>query len=233
MAAPFSMTRAAWLGVHEIMDTEVLLATARSAQVPSEWNVWPLHKGRVKRSVLGWAAVGLIGLILFVGALLATVPENFTRGSLAFVVTSVVLLILAGMAFGGLGLAGYDFWRLRHADEFLLVITPDDYVMAKPGKVTHVPMDSIGYVTLKGVKSPQEREMDRYRQNQEHSNTMTRMSNIFIPRRQPASAPSLAFVDLRDDTPVVVSTDNSFDDLYVIQDVLQYLVEAKHRSRPA
>jgi hypothetical protein len=215
------------------MDTEILLSMARSDNVPSEWNVWPLHRSRVKRSVFSWAAIGLFGLALFIGALVATVPENFTRGSLALVVTSVVLLILATMAFGGLGLAIYDFWRLRHADEFLLVITPDDYVKAQPGKVTHVPMDSIGHITLKGVKSPQAREVDRYRQNIEHSNTMTRMSNIFMPRRQPATAPSLAFIDLRDDTPVVVGTDNSFDDLYVIEDVLQYLVDAKHRSRLA
>jgi len=215
------------------MDAQILLSTARSENVPSEWNVWPLHTSRVKRSVFSWAAIGLFGLLLFIGALVATVPDNFTRGSLALVVTSVVLLILATMAFGGLGLSAYDFWRFRHADEFLLVITPDDYVKAQPGKVTHVPMDSIGHITLKGVKSPQAREVDRYRQNIEHSNTMTRMSNIFMPRRQPATAPSLAFVDLRDDTPVVVGTDNSFDDLYVIEDVLQYLVDAKHRSRLA
>jgi hypothetical protein len=215
------------------MDAEAVLATARSDNVPSEWNVWPLHKDRVKRSVLNWAIIGVIGLVLFIGAVVATVPDNFTRGNLAIVATSFLLLVLATMAFGGLGIAIYDLWRLRHADEFWLVITPDDYVKAQPGKVTHVPMDSIGYITLKGVKSPQMREMERHRENMEQSNIMTRMGNILIPRRQPSSAPSLAFVDLRDDKPVVVGTDNSFDDLYVIEDVLQYLVEAKHRSRPA
>ena len=215
------------------MDAEAMLATARSDQVPSAWNVWPLNRDRVKRSVLGWAAVGLFGLILLVGAVAATVPVNFERGTLAVIVTSLLLLILATMAFGGLGIAVYDLWRLLHADEFWLVITPDDYLMAQPGKLTHVPMESIGYITLRGVKSPQMREMERNRQNMEHSNTITRMSNIFIPRRQPASAPSLAFVDLRNEGQVVVGTDNSFDDLYVIEDVLQFMVEAKHRSRPA
>jgi len=215
------------------MDTEQLLATARSNNVPSGWNVWPLHRDRVKRSVISWTAVGLFGVLLFVGAFAATVPDNFTRGTFAAVVTSLVLLILATMGFGGLGLAIYDFWRLQHADEYWLVITPDDYVKAQPGKVTHVPMENIGSVTLKGSKSPQAREADRYRQNQEHSNPMTRMSNVFVTKRQPASAPSLAFIDLRDDSEVIVSTDNSFDDLYVIEDVLQFLVEAKLRSRPA
>lgn len=215
------------------MDSEQVLATARSNNVPSGWNVWPLHKNRVMRSAISWTAVGIFGIILFVGAAFATIPDNFTRGTVAAVVTTLVLLVLATMGFGGVGIAVYDFWRLLHADEYWLVITPDDYVKAQPGKVTHVPMESVGYITLKGAKSPQAREADRYRQNQEHTNPMTRMTSVFVTKRQPATAPSLAFIDLRDDKEVVVSTDNSFDDLYVIEDVLQFLVEAKHRSRPA
>lgn len=215
------------------MGAEAVLAKARSDDVPSEWNVWHLRTDRVKRSVLGWTAVAVVGVILLVGALLATVPDNFTRGATAAVVTFIILLILATMAFGSAGIAIFDLWRLRHADQYLLVITPDDFVKEQPGKVMHVPVESIGHITLRGVKSPQMREMERFRQNQENSNTLTRMGNVFMPRRQPATAPSLAFVDLRDDSPVVVGTDDSFDDLYVIEDVLQFMVAAKHRSRPA
>src|SRR5581483_6964687 len=94
-------------GVCKNMDAEAVLATARSDNVPSEWNVWPLHKDRVKRSVLNWAIIGVIGLVLFIGAVVATVPDNFTRGNLAIVATSFLLLVLATMAFGGLGIAIY------------------------------------------------------------------------------------------------------------------------------
>src|SRR5690348_15401647 len=118
------------------MDTEQLLATARSNNVPSGWNVWPLHRDRVKRSVISWTAVGLFGVLLFVGAFAVTVPDNFTHGSFAVVVASLVLLLLATMRFGGLGLAMCDYQRLEPAGEFVHVITPNDYVHADHRKVT-------------------------------------------------------------------------------------------------
>src|SRR5262245_43642687 len=112
------------------MDTQLLLSTARSGNVPDTWFVWTLRRDYVLRSVAKWAVAGVIFLFLLIVVFLATFPENFQLGGFSFVATSLLLLVLAAVAFGGLGIAVYDAWRVAHASDFLLVITPEDYLKA-------------------------------------------------------------------------------------------------------
>jgi hypothetical protein len=49
-------------------------------------------------------------------------------------------------------------------------------------------------------------------------------------RRRPPEAPSLAFVDLRDDSEVVIATDNTFDELIALNEVLWSHVEKAERA---
>ena len=62
------------------MDAQAILERARSNNVPDTWNVWPLRVERVRRSALGWAACALVGLILLVPIIIATIPYDFTHG---------------------------------------------------------------------------------------------------------------------------------------------------------
>jgi hypothetical protein len=220
--------------VHGEMDAQAILDKARSNDVPDSWNVWPLRVDRVRRSVLGWSACAIAGFVILVPVMFATIPYNFTHGTALTIFASVLLLLIGAVAFGSLSIAVYDIWRLIHANEFLLVITPDDYLRVGPGnKLTHVPMDDIAHVTMRGVKV--NNPYDRMREaNFSNLTPMKRLStvagNIYTPR-EPKRAPSLAFMDTRTDTEVLVARDDSFDELATIEQVISYLADAKRRNK--
>lgn len=225
------------------MEPEMVLGTARSGNLPSGWNVWPLRRDRVRRSIYGWAATSLVAFAILIPVSVVTVPGNFEHGNLGFFTTGLLLAILAVVAVGGLCICFYDVWRLRHADDYLLVMTPEDLVKAEPKKVTHVPMDKIGYITLRGVKRAEYRPQtspsldDMRRQQREDLASASlgpgAMLNRMVGsnfRRKPPESPSLAFVDLRDDSEVVLATDNTFDELAALHDVLWTHVEKAERA---
>ena len=135
------------------MDAQTILDTARSGKVPDTWNVWPLRVERVRRSALGWSLCALAGFIILIPVVISTIPYNFTHGTTLAIFAIVILMLVGAVAFGSLGIAIYDIWRIMHAREYLLVITPEDYLRIGPhNKQTHVPIADIAYVTMKGVK---------------------------------------------------------------------------------
>lgn len=220
--------------VHSDMDAQGILEKARSSDVPDSWNVWPLHTERVRRSSLGWGAVAIASFILLAFVVSATVPYDFTHGTGRAVFAAVLLTLVGSVAFGSMGIAVYDIWRLLHAGEFLLVITPDDYLRVEPGnKQTHVPIEDIANVTMRGVKvnMPQEAMRDADFSNLTPMKRLSRVAGNFYTPREPKRAPVLAFVDTRTNTEIVVARDNSFDDLATLEQVISYLVDAKKRSR--
>ncbi|HET9980769.1 MAG TPA: hypothetical protein VFQ32_10010, partial [Ktedonobacterales bacterium] len=63
---------------------------------------------------------------------------------------------------------------------------------------------------------------------------MKRISHVagnFYSPREPKRAPTLAFLDTRTNTEVVVATDDSFDDIPTLEQVISYLVDARKRSK--
>lgn len=214
------------------MDTETILATARSGHAPSEWTIWPLRRDKVLKSGLQFLALGLLGTAILIPVALATIPDDFSQDSVRFVVVGVVLLLLATMAFGGLGIATYDFYRVANASRYLLVLTPDDFVLQTARRTVHVPMEDVQYLTLKGSKVTQ--------RGPDPSATVAGMSSMTgIGRifglagigRKPREAPSLAFIDKRTGREVLVSRDNSFDELDALDEVLGMYVFNKERTR--
>ena len=216
------------------MDAQAILEKARSNNVPDSWNVWPLRVERVRKSALGWSACALVGFILLIPVVIATVPYNFTHGTALAVFAAILLTLLGAVAFGSLVIAIYDIWRLTHAGEYLLVITPDDYLRVGPSnKQTHVPVDDIAYVTMRGVKvnAPYDAMREADFSNQNPMKRLARVAGNFYTPREPKRAPVLAFMDTRTNTEVVVATDNSFDDIATLEQVISYLVDAKRRSK--
>lgn len=209
------------------MDADAVLLRARSGNVPSNWTVWPLRRNIVLRSALGWSFIGIVGLAFLAAVAAATIPGNFTRDGVSFACTGVILMILAIMGFGGIGIAIIDFRRIAQRDEYLLVMTPEDYVKAEPGKVTHVPMEHVAYVTLRGVKLPVERDIEL---QQNRPSAVSHMLGAWVGNfGKPRVAPSLAFVDTRTDREVVVCTDNSFDEMIAVEQTL--LIHAGNKER--
>lgn len=210
-----------------------IIDTARSPQPPREWFVWPLRRDVVARAIVGWAATGVIGSVLFVPAALVTIPTNFQHSGALAVFTIVLLVVLGLVAFGGLALCVADLLRLARADQYLLVMTPNDFVKQSPGRTLHVPMASVAYVTLTGVKAPPNPDTERA-----YAQTLMMMrrygSVMGIPggyRREMRRPPSLAFLDTRTQSEVIVATDDAFDQLPVLEEVLNLYAGGQSRAR--
>ncbi len=206
------------------MDVQAIIARARSENVPANWNVWPLRRETVTRDLWSWALIAAFGLLLFIFGVRAMVPDNFDGQAGKEIISVIFLSVVGCMAFGALYLLLVDVQRLRLWGAYLLIMTPDDFVKVEPRRITHVPMDQIDSITLKGVRTEQEAATE------EASRFLTgRVMRVVI--RKPKESPLLAFRDLRTNGEVIVSRDNSFDELPALAYVLDLHVNAKERGR--
>lgn len=196
------------------MDPQQILATVRSGSCPASWSVWRLQRDFVARGAVEWAVGSVIGFGLLVPIFLTTVPANFQNG-VGAVFTSILLTVFGALAFGSLALLVSDLRRLARADQYLIVLTPGDYLKLEPGRTTHVPMQHIGFVTLKGVKAPE--QPGRADAQSQGGIMRPWFGGRPMRRREPRRPPSLAFVDLRTNRTVVVSTDDSFGELSALE----------------
>lgn len=212
------------------MDAQAILSTVRSGDVPADWNVWPLRVDRVRRGMYGWLGMAAFGFLLLIPATIITVPANFKGNVVGEFLTLLMLVILAALAFGSIEIAVYDVWRLQHADEFYIIMTPDDFLKSTPHAIVHVPMENVQHVTLRGVRT-------NAQQSGQELRTLGAGGGIrvspFIRQRQPKTAPTLAFVDGRDERTVLIATDDSFESLYVLEQMLNDYVANKQRTRMA
>jgi hypothetical protein len=209
-----------------------ILTTARSDSPPQGWYVWHLQRDRVMRAGLGWLFIGLVGLVLLIPTTIGTIPGNFNASAALAAFTIVLLLILAGMAIGGLGLVAGEAFRYLRADEYLLVMTPDDYVKVTPRGITHVPMTSIAFVTLKGVRTQTMPVPGESTPTSPALGWGLMFAGNTSSRMTARSAPSLAFLDLRTEKQVVVATDNMFADLPILEEVLSLYARGRPTKTP-
>src|SRR5258706_8359010 len=110
-------------------------------------------------------------------------------------------------------------------------MTPEDFVKVEPRRITHVPMDQIEDVTLKGVTIQRGAEVVAQPPLGAFGvlSLGRRFNGILV--RKPREAPSLAFRDRRTNRVVVVATDDSYDDLGALEQVLQSHLSAVRRRR--
>lgn len=210
------------------MDVQEILERARSGDVPASWDVWKLRSDRVSQDLGLFVFGAVVGLALFGFAASQMIPDNFTKGVLGAVLSLFVLAVFGLLGFGSLFLVIEDVRRLRQQGQYLLVMTPDDYVKVEPGHTTQVPMEQIADITLKGVTIKTDPAADA--RNAPPSLVNRLMGAI---ARQPKVSPSLAFRDRRTDTDVVVTRDTAFGDLVALEQALTSHVRAKSGSRPA
>jgi hypothetical protein len=203
-------------------DTEIqrLLAAARAESLPSGWFVWHLRRGRVMRSALVWLVIALFGFVLLVPVVLATIPSNFESGTPLAFLTIILLAVFVALAIGGSMLCIGDFTRYFRADEYLLVMTPEDFLKVTPFRTIHVPMTAVAYVTLKGVAPPPAPGPTGPPTTPFIWSALFGGANASRRAGGLRGAPSLAFMDQRTKRHVVVATDDAFDDLLALNEIL-------------
>jgi hypothetical protein len=209
-------------------DPQELVARVRSGEYPPNWYVWPLRRGRVLRGVFGWLLYTLGGFALFVPAAFIMIPDNYTREMWVAGVSTVVLALLGMVAFGSLAYVFLDLRRWARADQYLLLMTPEDFLKLEPGRVVHVPMDNVANITLKGVRQPGYGFTG-------HQSVETTVLLRSLPRERaepsPFHAPLLTFLDTRTNKVVTISKDDAFDDLRALDEILRTFVGEKVKAR--
>jgi hypothetical protein len=209
------------------MEAAEILERARAGEdAPADWLILPLLKRKVQVAMLGWAFGMLIGFGLFAIIASVTIPNNFKMGAVAIIFT---LLILGFVLFIGVGSTCAlltDIYRLRHAENYLIVITSDEFVQQEGSKIVHVPLVNVRYITARGTPPPErptpgKSAMSEIPRAGEYvaGSIFGRgfMPQGFRQRRKRMRTPTtLAFLDTRGDVEVIVATDSSYGDPFLI-----------------
>ena len=210
------------------MDSGTIIDQVRSGHPPSEWNVWPLRSAYVRVAAFKWALLGVIGFALLIPVAIAIIPSDFVGTSDLERSLAIILLALLGtMAFGGVGIAAHELWRLTHARDFWLVITPETFVKSEPGRIVETPLEHVTDLTLKGVTMPTEGNLQTGAAMSQYllgGRLIAFANRAGIPgmvRSRARGAASLAYRDSRDNKVIVVCTDDSFDQMAAVYQLLR------------
>jgi hypothetical protein len=211
------------------MEADLALERARSGHPPSEWNVWPLRRAYVRLSALKWGVLAIIGFAMLIPVTIMIVPSDFVGKSILDQSLAVGLLALLGaVAFGSAGIVAHDVWRLAHARDYWLIITPELFVKAQPGHLLATPLEFVADVTLKGVRVPSESgnsetgaPMSQFLVGGRLINFANAAGVPGVSRQRPRGSASLAYRDSRDNSIVTVCTDDAFDHMAAIYQLLR------------
>lgn len=209
------------------MEAAEILERARTSgeETPPGWIVLPLLRNKLISGMFGWAVGALVGFGLFAFIAYVTIPYNFKTSFFTGCFATVLMLITLFIGFGSIWSLVTDVWRLRHIEQYLVVITPDDFVKQEGDKIVHVPLTYVRHVTARGAPPP-----DRTAPRNAMRDVPSAGENVaglifgraFFPsgqkmrRRRMRTPTTLAFLDTRTDSEVVVATDSSYGDPFEI-----------------
>lgn len=219
------------------MEVDEILTQARSTpEGPHGWVILPISRRNLGMAILGWAFGMVLGLGLFAVVASVVIPTNFVRGIAAAIVTGILLAMLLFIGLGSLWTLITDIQRMRHSDEHIIVITPQDFVKQEGKKIIHVPLANVRHVTARG-KAPVDRTAPEENQLSEIPRAGENVAGIFlgrglvpsgarIRRRRMRTPTSLAFIDTRTDSEVTVVTDEVYGDPFMIGALLKQYAAA-------
>lgn len=228
------------MSTEEALPSEILAQAAAGAETPHGWIVLPLSRSKLAWGVLGWFFGIAIGVLLFVALAVATIPYNY-HYVIGAIVTTLLLGLLAFVAIGSAWTMISDIMRLRDARRHIIVITPNDFVKQEGKKITHVPLLYVRHVTARG--KPPAGGANREDSADQEEMQMPSLGENFISliagrgwtkrgqrwRRGRMRTPtSLAFIDARTDSEVIVVSDMAYGDPFLIAAYLkQYAKSAQ------
>jgi hypothetical protein len=214
------------------MEAEEILTRAKAGpEVPQGWVVLRLLRDKVVLGIVGWAFGIIIGLGLLAFIAPIVIPYNYEHGVAASIFTTILLGVLLFIGLGSAWTLIVDVNRLRNADRYFIVLTPEDFVKQEKDKITHVPFTFVRHVTSRGVPPP-ERTPSRGNTVREIPGVGENVASFFLGRglvpsgqrwlrRRRRTPTSVAFIDTRTDEEVIVVTDAAFGDPFMITALLK------------
>ncbi len=212
--------------------TEILDRVKVNGDAPHGWIILPLVRRKVIIGIMGWILGAIVGLGLF--ALMASImiPHNYQSGTASVIVTTILLGVVLYVGLGSIWTLIMDVRRLRQADKHLIVITPDDFVKQEGAKIIHVPLMYVRHVTARGGRPPEPVRTTRGNTIREIPGLGENIAGMFLGRRNVSASgvirrkrmrtpTTLAFIDSRDDSEVIVVTDATYGDPFMIASLLK------------
>jgi hypothetical protein len=222
------------------MDATEILEKAKSGEEPASWIVLPIQRNKLLLGIFGWAAGIVMGFALFAFVASIVIPYNYERGIFPAIFTTLILGVILFIGFGSLWSMITDIVRLRNADRYLIVITPDDFVQQQGKKITQVPLTHVRYVTARGARPPDRSTSGNAMEEVPRSGENVAgfiFGRAFFPsgqrarRKRMRTPTTLAFLDARSDREVVIAADNVYGDPFVIAAHLkEYAARVQHKA---
>ncbi|HJT58139.1 MAG TPA: hypothetical protein VJ761_16665 [Ktedonobacteraceae bacterium] len=213
--------------------TEILDRIKIEGDAPHGWIIFQLSRRKVITGIIGWIFGVIVGLGLFALMASLTIPHNYQNGTISAIVTTILLGIMLYIGLGSLWAIIVDARRLSRADKHVIVITPEDFVKQEGAKIIHVPLMYVRHVTARGARPPEPERTNRGNTIRDMPGLGEHLGSMFLGRRNVSSSgggvrrkrmrtpTTLAFIDDRDESEVIVVTDTSFGDPYMIAALLK------------
>jgi len=224
------------------MEAAEILEKARAGgEPPQGWIVLPLLRNKVRLGILGWVAGAIVGLGLFAIMVPLVIPHNYLYGPIAALVTTLLLGMVLFVGVGSVWQIIVDTRRLLEADKYIIVITPDEFVMQEGENIRHVPLMYVRYITARGF-APPDRTAPRGAVVSEMPHSGENVSGLFLgrglipsvsnwrARRKAKRTPTmLAFVDSRTGSEVIIKDYNLYADPNTIATLLREYASSVQR----
>jgi hypothetical protein len=213
---------------------EILEKARAGGEPPHGWIVLPLLRNKVKLGILGWIAGAIVGFGFFALMVPLMIPHNYLYGPIAALVSTLLLGMMLFIGIGSVWQIIVDTRRLLEADKYIIVITPDEFVMQEGGDIKHVPLMYVRHITARGVAPPTDRTTPTGAVVSEMPHAGENLTGFmfgrgFIPtvsnwraRRKAKRAPKmLAFVDSRTDSEVIIRDYDLYGEPLKVADLLK------------
>lgn len=212
--------------------TEILDRAKVNGDAPHGWIILPLVQRKVITGIIGWIFGVIVGLGLFAFMASIMIPHNYQNGTASAIVTTILLGVVLYVGLGSIWAIIIDVRRLRQAGKHLIVITPEDFVKQEGSKIIHVPLMYVRHVTARGGRPPEPVRSSQRNAIREMPGLGENIAGMFFGRRNVSSSAgmrrkrmrtptTLAFIDARDDSEVIVVTDSAYGDPFMIAGLLK------------
>ena len=221
--------------------TEILEKARAGGELPNGWVVLPLLRNKVRLGILGWIAGAIVGFGLFVLMVPYMIPHNYLYGPIPAFISTVILGTVLFIGIGSAWQIIVDTRRLVEADKHIIILTPDEFVMQDGDIVHHVPLMYVRHITARRIVPPD--------QTPPEGAVVSNMPHVgenlsgflfgrgFIPtisrwraRRRAKHTPStLAFIDSRTNTEVIIKDYNLYGDPSTIATLMREYTSSVQR----
>jgi hypothetical protein len=224
------------------MEANDILEKARAGgELPNGWVVLPLLRNKVRLGILGWITGAIVGFGFFALMFPLMIPHNYLYGFFPALISTVILGMVLFIGIGSVWQIIVDTRRLLEADKHIIVITPDEFVMQDGEDIRHVPLMYVRHITARGIVPP-DRTAPKEAVISNMPHVGENLSGLMfgrglIPtvskwraRRRAKHTPStLAFIDSRTDTEVIIKDYNLYGDPSTIATLMQEYASSVQR----